>query len=90
MGTIYHRKGQWDKAEEKFQESVKIIEKTDIPDEKANTLWSLAVLYFDMKKANIRDIPKQTIRDLVQKALGIYNRLSISYDEALADKLFDY
>jgi class 3 adenylate cyclase/tetratricopeptide (TPR) repeat protein len=88
MGKIYHRLGQWDKAEEMLKDSLKYLENTIFPpDDRALARWHLAILYRDMNEAKFRDIPKSTIHELVQKAQEIFEKFSIYYDKQLADKL---
>jgi tetratricopeptide (TPR) repeat protein len=88
MGRIYHRMGQWDKAEDMLKDSLRYSEKISLlPDEMALTFWDLAILYHDMNEANFRSIPRETIRDFVQRAVGTFERLDIYYDKSLTQRL---
>jgi class 3 adenylate cyclase/tetratricopeptide (TPR) repeat protein len=88
MGRIYHRMGQWDKAEDMLKNSLRSFENINTPpDEMALTFWHLAILYHDMNEANFKNIPRATIRELIKRAEGIFERLDISYDKALAQRL---
>ena len=88
MGRIYHRMGQWDKAEDMLKNSLRSFENINTPpDEMALTFWHLAILYHDMNEANFKNIPRATIRELIKRAEGIFERLGVYYDKALAQKL---
>lgn len=90
MGRIYHRMGRWDKADDMLKDSLRYSEKISLlPDEMALTFWHLAILYHDMNETNFRSIPRETICELVQRAVEIFERLGIYYDKSLAQRLSD-
>jgi tetratricopeptide (TPR) repeat protein len=88
MGRIYHSIGRWDKAEEMLKDSLRTHENTKlVTDKMALTLWYLAILYHDMNEANFRSTPRETIHELVLRAVEIFEKLGVYYDKSLAQRL---
>jgi predicted ATPase/class 3 adenylate cyclase len=88
FGRIYCQLGRWHEAEQELKESLNHLENSvSPPDEKAQALWNLALVYHEMNEAKYRDIPRRTIREFAQRATEIWARLGIAHDETLVSKI---
>jgi predicted ATPase/class 3 adenylate cyclase len=81
LGQVYRASGEWSKAEESLNESQRILRKLGAHYELSQTLWQLALLYYEMGKNRVRERIEAKIGQPLEEAIATFVSLGVMFDE---------